>query len=115
MNILFTLDPALIIQLLVSTVLPLLVGLVTTKFTNGGTKAVLLAALALVTSLLVELGNALAAGVAYDLGAGLLLAIPTFLIAVGMHFGLWKPVGAAAAAQTALVSERRAYRASGLR
>ena len=96
-----TFDPALIITLLISTVLPLLVGLVTKVVTSGAIKAVLLAALALVTSLLVELGNALAAGETYDLGRGLLLALPAFLIAVGMHFGLWKPVGAANAAQQA--------------
>lgn len=95
----FTLDPALIIQLLVSTVLPLLVGLVTKKITHGGVKAVLLAGLALVTSLLTELGQAIANGVPYDLGQGLLLAIPTFLIAVGLHYGLWKPIGAATKAQ----------------
>lgn len=97
----FTLDPALIITLLISTVLPLLVGLVTKTVTSGAIKAVLLAGLALVTTLLTELGNAIAAGVAYDLGRGLLLAIPVFLVAVGMHFGLWKPVGAASAAQKA--------------
>jgi len=101
MNIAFTLDPALIIGLLVSTVLPLLVGLVTTRVTNGGIKAVLLAGLALVTALLTELGVAVSNGETYDLGRGLLIAIPTFLIAVGMHFGLWKPVGAATAAQSA--------------
>lgn len=95
----FTLDPALIIQLLISTVLPLLVGLVTRVTTSGAVKAVALAALALATSLLTELGQAIAAGVAYDIGRGLLLALPTFLIAVGMHFGLWKATGAAAAAQ----------------
>lgn len=102
----FTLDPALIIALLVSTVLPLLVGLVTTRVTHGGVKAVLLAALALVTSLLTELGNAIAAGVSYDVGRGLLLAIPVFLVAVGMHFGLWKPVGASEGAQNVLVTAK---------
>jgi len=95
----FTLEPALIIQLLVSTVLPLLVGLVTKTVTHGGAKALLLAAFALATSLLVELGNAIAAGTVYDIGQGLLLAFPTFLIAVGLHYGLWKPVGAATKAQ----------------
>lgn len=95
----FTLDTALIIQLLVSTVLPLLVGLVTKTVTSPGAKAVLLAGLSLVTSLLVELGASVAAGTSYDLGQGLLLALPTFLIAVGLHYGLWKPVGAAEAAQ----------------
>ena len=95
----FTLDPALIIQLLVSTVLPLLVGLVTKTVTHGGIKAVLLAGLALVTSLLTELGASITAGTTYVLGQGLLLAIPTFLTAVGLHYGLWKPIGAATKAQ----------------
>ena len=106
MDISFTLDPALIVGLLVSTVLPLLVGLVTTKVTHSGVKAVLLAALALVTSLLTELGVAMSNGVTYDLGRGLLLAIPTFLIAVGMHYGIWKPVGASSAAQSVLVTPK---------
>ncbi|WP_251048711.1 hypothetical protein [Microbacterium sp. ISL-103] len=95
----FTLDVALVIQLLVSTVLPLLVGLVTKTVTRPGVKAVLLALLSLVTSLLVELGASISAGTAYDIGQGLLLALPTFLIAVGLHYGLWKPVGASEKAQ----------------
>lgn len=90
----FNLDVALVIQLLVSTVLPLLVGLVTKTVTRPGVKAVLLALLSLITSLLVELAAAVSAGAAYDVGRGLLLALPTFLIAVGLHYGLWKPVGA---------------------
>lgn len=100
----FTLDPALIIQLLISTVLPLLVGLITKTTTNPGVKAVLLAVIALATSLLTELGQAVARGETYDIGRGLLLALPTFLIAVGLHYGLWKPVGAAAAAQRTFTS-----------
>ncbi|WP_449407986.1 hypothetical protein [Microbacterium maritypicum] len=95
----FTLDPVLVIQLVVSTVLPLLVGLVTKTKTDGGVKAALLAGLALATSLLTELGAALSAGATYDLGQGLILALPTFLIAVGLHYGLWKPIGAAAKLQ----------------
>ncbi|MDY0984568.1 hypothetical protein SOM10_11740 [Microbacterium sp. CFBP9023] len=95
----FNLDVALVIQLLVSTVLPLLVGLVTKTVTRPGVKAVLLATFSLLTSLLVELGAAVTAGTTYDIGQGLLLALPTFLIAVGLHYGLWKPVGAAEKAQ----------------
>lgn len=95
----FTIDPALVIQLLISTVLPLLVGLVTTRVTDSGVKAWLLAALSLVTSLLTELGDAIATGTTYDIGQGLLLALPTFLIAVGMHYGIWKPTGASAVVQ----------------
>lgn len=102
----FTIEPALVIQMLVSTVLPLLVGLVTTRVTHGGIKAVLLAGFSLITSLLTELGVAVEAGVPYDLGQGLLLAVPTFLIAVGMHYGLWKPTTATTKAQGFLVKSR---------
>lgn len=107
MDIVSTLDPALIIGLLVSTVLPLLVGLVTTRVTHGGTKAVLLAALALATSLLTELGVAISNGVAYDIGQGLLLALPAFLIAVGMHYGLWKPTTTSAKVQAVGVTPKQ--------
>lgn len=95
----FTLDPSLIISLLVGTVLPLLVGLVTTRTTNGGTKAILLAGISLVSALLTELGVAISNGTTYDVGTGLLLALPTFLVAVGLHYGLWKPTGASEAVQ----------------
>ncbi|MFB4350436.1 hypothetical protein [Microbacterium sp. CR_7] len=90
----FTLDPVLVIQLVLSTVLPLLVGLVTKTITRPGVKATLLAILSLATSLLTELGAAITAGTTYDIGQGLILALPTFLIAVGLHYGLWKPIGA---------------------
>lgn len=90
----FNLDTAAVVQLLISTVLPLLVGLVTTRVTIPGVKAVLLAALSLVTSLLVAAGDAIATSATFDLGAALLAALPTFLVAVGMHYGLWKPSGA---------------------
>jgi len=106
MNIVFNLPPALIIGLLVSTILPILVGLVTTRVTSGGIKAVILAALAAATGLLTELGNSIAAGVAYDLGQGLILAFGAFLIAVGLHFGLWKPTTVSAKAQAVLVKPK---------
>ena len=99
MDITFDLPPALIIGLLVSTVLPLIVGLVTKVTTNASVKAVLLAALAAVTGLLTELLASIQSGTSYDLGAGLVVALIAFLTAAGMHFGLWKPVGAAEAAQ----------------
>lgn len=107
MNLSFTLDLALVIGLLVSTVLPLLVGLVTTRVTHGGVKAALLAGLALLTSLLTEWGVAVQSDTTYDVGRGLLLAIPTFLIAVGMHYGLWKPTTASAKVQAVGVTPNK--------
>ena len=49
----FTLDPAAVVQLLIAFVLPVLVGLVTTRVTSPAAKAWMLAGLSLVTSLLV--------------------------------------------------------------
>lgn len=95
----FTLPPTLIIGALVSTVLPLLVGLVTTSDTNPRLKAILLAALAAVTGLLTELGATWSTGTTYDLGVGLLTALTAFLAAVGLHFGLYKPTGLSAKLQ----------------
>lgn len=99
MDISFDLPPALIIGLLVSTVLPLLVGLVTKLNTDPGVKAVILAALAAITGLGTELLASINSGETYDLGTGLIVALIAFLTAVGMHFGIWKPVGASRAAQ----------------
>ena len=95
----FTLDPAAVIQLLLAVILPVIVGLVTTRTTNSSTKAWLLASLALVTSLLTGWGDAVAHHAVFDLGVALLGAIPTFVISVATHFGLWKPTGVAEAAQ----------------
>lgn len=97
--IVFTLDPALVIQLLLSVILPIGVGLVTTRVTSSAKKAWLLAGLTLVTSLLAGLGEALANNTPFDVGVALLLAIPTFAISVATYYGLWKPTGIGGAAQ----------------
>ncbi|UVK58619.1 membrane protein [Microbacterium phage CrazyRich] len=95
-------DWPLIVGMIVSVVLPLLVGLATTRITNSGVRATILAVLSALTGLLTELGNALTAGVTYNLGMGLVFALASFLVAVGMHFGIYKPTGASTAAQNAL-------------
>lgn len=89
----FSMDPAAIVQMLVAVVLPVLVGLVTTKVTHGGVKACLLALLTMVTSVLTELGRALAAHQDFDAGVALTTALPAFVISVATHFGVWKPTG----------------------
>lgn len=94
-----SLDWPVIIGLVVSTLLPLLVGLVTKTVTNSSTKAILLAALAAITGLGTELLNAINAGVSFDIGMGLVLALVSFITAVAIHFGIWKPTGATEAVQ----------------
>lgn len=83
-----------LVQLLASTILPLVVGLITARMASSGFKAVLLLALSAATSLLTEIGAALEANQPYNFGAALLMALVTFLVGVGMHFGIYKPVGA---------------------
>ena len=95
----FTLDPATVVQLLVAFVLPVLVGLVTTRVTPAAAKAWTLAGLTLATSLLVELGRTITAGGVFDIGVALLAALPAFVVSVATHYGLWKPTGVSGAAQ----------------
>jgi hypothetical protein len=99
MNIVFDLNPALVIGLVLFTLLPLLVGLVTKVVTHPGFKAILLALFSAVAGILVELLAAVTEGAPDDLGRGLVLALTAFLIAVGMHYGIWRPTGASAALQ----------------
>lgn len=91
-----------VLMLLAGVVLPVLVGLVTTKTTSPGAKAVLLAVLAVLTSVLTELIAALQSGTPYNLGLALLLGLGTFIVAVSTHYGLLKPTGVSAAAQNTL-------------
>ncbi len=102
LTVAFTLDPAAVVQLLIAGVLPVLVGLVTTRMTSGAAKAWLLAALSLLTSLLVELVRVITAGGVYDVGIALLTALPAFVVSVATHYGLWRPTGVTDAAQTSL-------------
>lgn len=97
--VVFSLDWAIVIQIVLAVFLPILVGLVTTRVTKGSIKAWLLAGLTLATSVLTQLGQAIAAGTAFDLGLALLAVIPAFAISVATYYGLWKPTGVGTAAQ----------------
>ena len=97
------LDRAYWLGLLVSVVLPVLVGLVTTRVTHAGTKAVLLLALSGLNGFFVELANP---GPGWDAGTAAVLALVTFATATLAHFGLWKPTGVSGKAQNTLVTAR---------
>lgn len=97
------LSRAEIIGLLVTLVLPVLVGLVTTRVTSAGTKAVLLLALTAATGFFVELGNA---GPDYNVANGVFYTVVGFITAVAVHFGFLKPTGISGKAQDSLVTAR---------
>ena len=90
------------ISLVIGVFLPLLVGLVTKKVTSERTKAVLLAALSAVSGFATEYAQSLGVGT-FDWYPALLTSLATFLMAVGLHYGFWKPTGAADSAQRSLV------------
>ncbi|MEU1372972.1 hypothetical protein ABZ442_04820 [Streptomyces triculaminicus] len=90
------LDKAYWLGLAISVVLPVLVGLVTTRVTSGGVKSTLLLALTAVNGFLVELSTG---GEGYSIGTALVLWGVSFGTGVLTHFGLWKPAGVSAAAQ----------------
>lgn len=100
-----TFHPTLLqgLTLLVSVILPIVVGLVTTKVTSSNAKALLLLVLALVTSVVSNWIAAVQSGTAFDLWNALFTFGSVFLIGVATHYGLWKPTGTAAAAQSILI------------
>lgn len=91
------LDQAYWLGLLVSVVLPVLVGLVTTRVTHAGWKAVLLLALSTANGFVIEYASPHDAG--YSVGTAAVLALVSFGTGVLSHFGFWKPVGVAGKAQ----------------
>lgn len=97
------LDSAYWLGLAISVILPVLVGLVTTRVTHAGAKAVLLLALTALNGFLVELSTA---GDDYDLGSAVVLTLVSFGTAVLSHFGLWKPTGVSGKAQDSLITSR---------
>lgn len=105
MNVVFTFDPLTVVQFVIAFILPVLVGLVTTRVSGSSMKAWLLAGLALVTSLAIELARALSVGEVYDLGLALFAALPTFVVSVASHYGLWKATGVTEKVQSIGVTE----------
>lgn len=91
--IVWNLDWIMVLTFVVATVLPLLVAMTSTKLTDGKTKGILLAVLALATSLLSGILDALTTGAVYDVGANLQLLLGVFIWAVASYFGIWRAKG----------------------
>ncbi|WP_405888905.1 hypothetical protein OG762_37150 [Streptomyces sp. NBC_01136] len=98
------LDSVYWLGLVISVVLPVLVGLVTTRVTNAGVKAVILLGLSTLNGFLVELAGPHDAG--YSVQTAAVLALMSFGTGVLAHFGLWRPTGVSGKAQDSLVTPR---------
>jgi hypothetical protein len=81
---------AMLLWLAVTVIMPLVVGLVTKFSTSAAVKSLLLVLLSLVNGVLSE---ALAAGDGFDWRKAITQAVVAFVIAVAVHFGVWKPTG----------------------
>lgn len=100
-----TISLAQLISLLVGTVLPVVVAVVTARVSHPGVKAVTLLALAAVSSFLSEWLVAINTAAVFDFSQAGLGVLVTFVAAVAAHFGWWKPIavtGSAGTVQSAL-------------
>jgi hypothetical protein len=87
-----TISLAQLLSVLIGTVLPIIVAIVTNRVAAGSVKALVLLALAAVTSFLTEWLAAVNAGDPFDFSQAAFGVLVTFLVAVATHFGLWKPI-----------------------
>ena len=86
-----TLNTAYWLGLVVTFVLPLLVGVVTTHVTSPGIQGVLLLLFDAISGGVVEYLAPHPAG--YSVVNAVVLALVGFVMSVASHFGLWKPTG----------------------
>ncbi|MGW3025880.1 hypothetical protein [Streptomyces sp. NPDC001221] len=93
-----TINTAYWLGLVITFVLPLLVGVVTTHVTSPGIQAVLLLLFDAVNGFLVEYTAPHPSG--YSVGNALILTGVAFVMSVAAHFGLWKPTGLSRVVQT---------------
>lgn len=85
------------VQVVVTVLLPLLVGIITRSTFQH--KALVLLLLASIAGLGAELLEVLTAGGTFDFGQGIVRLALSFGAAVLLHFGFYKPEGVTAAAQ----------------
>jgi hypothetical protein len=97
-----TITTAELVTVLVGVLLPIIVGLVTRAKTGSDIKAMLLAALSVLSGVANGFLNN-PPGTTWDWQHAVLLAVTTWVIAVATHYGLWKPTGISAKAQATLV------------
>ncbi len=107
-----TITLAQLISAVVGTLLPILVAVITDRVASGAVKAVVLLALAALSSFLTEWLVALQTAATFDFAQAAFGVLLTFVVAVAGHFGFWKPANitgaSGSAARVGLDSSRRA-------
>lgn len=105
-GIVVDLDLPQLLNILLSVVFPVLVGLVTTRVTRKGVKAVLLATISLASGLVSSLLTAVLAGVSFEVIGALLTGLAAWIIAIATHYGFWRPTGVSNAVQAVGVTTK---------
>jgi hypothetical protein len=90
-----------ILALVVQVVLPLVVGLVTKRSMSSGVKAILLLGLTVAAQAITTALEAINSGASFEWKALVYNIFIGFVVAVAIHYGLWKPTGVADVAQDA--------------
>lgn len=102
----FTPDLSGALSLAIMVALPILVGLITRASTSAGLKAVLLLGVAALKVIIEAWIVAANTGVDFDWFTVVVTTLINFVIAVAVHYGLWKPTGVTAAAQSTGIADR---------
>ncbi|MEU8158055.1 hypothetical protein AB0B94_30750 [Micromonospora sp. NPDC048986] len=95
-----------LLSLVITILLPIVVGLVTRQSTSAGVKATLLLFLAAVTTVLKAWLQATQMDVPFEAVPLIYTTLINFGIAVAVHFGFYKPTGVAGAAQGTLNTDK---------
>lgn len=94
-----------LLSVVILVLLPILVGLITRASTSAGLKGVLLLALAAVKVVIEAWLTAVNTSVDFEFVPVVVTVLINFVIAVAVHYGLWKPTGVSGAAQRTLVKD----------
>jgi hypothetical protein len=81
------------LNLLINILLPMVVAGITARTADGWAKAVTLLILSAVSGFGLSVIEAYNAGMPPDLGKSAWVALVGLIVAIGTHFGLWKPGG----------------------
>jgi len=96
-----------LLSLVITVLLPLAVSLITKRSQPAAMKAVLLLLFAAISTFLQAWVAALQAGAPFVWTVVAYNVVVNFVLAVAVHFGLWRPTGATDTAQDALVNDKR--------
>jgi len=95
-----------LLSLVITVLLPIVVALITKRSQPAAVKAVLLLLFSAISTFLQAWVASLQAGESFVWTVVAYNVVVNFVLAIAIHFGLWKPTGATDTAQDSLVADR---------